>query len=169
MNLDRYIRDVPNFPKEGIVFKDITPLLHSPEAFKEVIDQLANQWSGKIDIVAGLDARGFIFGAALAMKLGLPFLMIRKKGKLPGKVESISYGLEYGTDVIEVSVDSLPEGKTVLVVDDLLATGGTAKAAASLVEKVGFAVAGFAFVVELTDLQGRQKLGEKEVTSILSY
>ncbi len=169
MDLHEFIRNVPNFPKPGIVFKDITPLLHSPQAFERTIDIMADQWKGKADIIAGLDARGFIFGAALAMKLHIPFMMVRKKGKLPGAVESVSYGLEYGTDVIEVSTESLPEGKDVLVVDDLLATGGTAKAAATLVEKVGYVVAGFAFVVELSDLQGRKVLAEKETSSVLIY
>lgn len=169
MNLHQFIRNVPDFPKKGITFKDITPLLHAPHAFKHVIRGIAERWKGKVDIVAGLDARGFIFGTALAMELGLPFLMIRKKGKLPGKVESVSYGLEYGKDVIEISTESLPEGRNVLIVDDLLATGGTAKAAASLVQKVGFGVAGFAFVIELLELNGREALGGFEITSTLSY
>lgn len=169
MKLDKFIRDVPNFPKPGIVFKDITPLLHSPEAFEQTIDEMVKCWKGKTDIVAGLDARGFIFGAALAMKLRVPFMMIRKKGKLPGAVESVSYGLEYGSDVIEVSTESLPKGNSVLIVDDLLATGGTAKAAATLVKKVGYEVVGFAFVVELSDLNGRKVLSERKVDSVLVY
>lgn len=169
MKLKQFIRDVPDFPKKGIVFKDITPLLHSPQAFAQSVNEMVAAWKGKVDIIAGLDARGFIFGAALAMKLGLPFLMIRKKGKLPGKVESVSYGFEYGKDVIEVSTESLPLGKDVLIVDDLLATGGTAKAAASLVEKVGYEVAGFAFIVELSELNGRKVLGEKQISSVLTY
>ena len=169
MQLETFIRNVPDFPKPGIMFKDITPLLQAPHAFAETIERMAAEWQGKADIVAGLDARGFIFGAALAMRLGLPFLMIRKKGKLPGKVESVSYGLEYGSDMIEISTESLPEGTGVLIVDDLLATGGTAKAAATLVEKVGFKVAGFAFVVELSDLNGRRNLGSESISSVLTY
>ncbi len=167
--LKTFIRDVPDFPKKGIVFKDITPLLHSPKAFTATVEKMAEHWKGKADIIAGLDARGFIFGAALALKLGLPFMMIRKKGKLPGKVESVAYGLEYGSNVIEVSTESLPEGENVLVVDDLLATGGTAKAAEILIEKVGKNVIGFAFVVELMELGGWDVLGSKEVYSVLSY
>ena len=172
MNLKSYIKAVPNFPKQGIVFRDITPLLLSPQAFAQAIEEMAQEWKGKAHMIAGLDARGFIFGTALAMKLELPFLMIRKKGKLPGKTEAISYGLEYGKDTIEICTESLPENRSdlkVLVVDDLLATGGTAQAACTLIEKVGMQVAGCAFAIELSDLPGRNILKNYKVASLLTY
>jgi adenine phosphoribosyltransferase len=168
-SLKRFIRDVPNFPKEGIVFKDISPLLANPVAFRAVITSLAEQWDGKIDAIAALDARGFIFGAALALQMGVPLGLVRKKGKLPGKAVSVSYALEYGAGVVELQEDAFGAADRVLVVDDLLATGGTAAAACQLVERVGAKVAGCAFVVELLELGGRDKLKGFHVTSLLEY
>ncbi len=169
------IRDVPDFPRPGILFRDITPLLLSPDAFNATVDAMVAEWAGKTDMIAALDARGFIFGTALARELRLPLILVRKKGKLPGKTESASYGLEYGKDIIEVCTDTLPANGRVLVVDDLLATGGTAGAACSLLEKVGLTVAGCAFVVELANLPGlpaepgRKALLGRTVTSVVSY
>ena len=169
IDLKKYVRGVPDFPKPGILFRDITPLLLSPEAFKETIKQMAVQWKGRVDMIAALDARGFIFGAALALNLGLPLVIVRKKGKLPGKTIGVSYGLEYGKDSIEICADTLPSMGHVLVVDDLLATGGTAKAACDLLERAGLSVAGCAFVIELADLPGRKVLVDRDVTSLLAY
>jgi adenine phosphoribosyltransferase len=169
VDLKQYIRAVPDFPKPGILFRDITPLLLSPYAFKETIEQMAVQWEGKSDMIAALDARGFVFGSALALKLGLPLVLVRKKGKLPGKTIGVSYGLEYGKDSIEICADTLPESGRVLVVDDLLATGGTAKAACDLLLRAGLTVSGCAFVIELTDLPGRNVLLGHEVKSVLAY
>lgn len=169
LNLESYIRNIPNFPKEGIQFKDISPLLGNPEAFRVVVSSIAGHWDGKIDAIAALDARGFVFGSALAFQMGLPLTMVRKRGKLPGAVHSVSYGLEYGEDVFELQEDAFDAGARVLVVDDLLATGGSAAAAASLVEMAGGVVAGCAFVVELVGLDGRAKLPACPVQSFLEY
>lgn len=179
IDLKSLVRDIPDFPKKGIMFRDVSPILQNPEALIQTIDEMAEAWQGesfdgetvekKVDAIAGLDARGFIFGVALAMKLGVPFIMVRKKGKLPGKVQSVSYGLEYGQDTIEISAELPSNYKKILIVDDLLATGGTAAAAASLVEKIGCTVAGFAFVIELSDLNGRQKLGDHEIISLMKF
>ena len=163
------IRAVPNFPKPGILFRDVSPLLTSPEALRGAVKIMAAEWKGEADMIAGLDARGFIFGALLARELSLPFLMIRKKGKLPGPTESVSYDLEYGQDTLEISTDVLPPGKRVLIVDDLLATGGTALAACSLVEKVGLKVAGCTFVIGLDELTGKQKLKGYKISCLLNY
>lgn len=169
-DLARFVRDVPNFPKEGILFKDISPMLKSPDAMKTVIDIFADRWSGKVDCIAGLDARGFIFGVLLAERLGLPFVMIRKKGKLPGETYSVKYDLEYGTSEQEVQVDAFQKDSRVLIVDDLLATGGTASAACELIEKTGAIVAGSAFVIELADLNGREQLlGKYPIQTLLTY
>jgi len=169
MNLKEYIRDVPDFPKKGILFRDITSLLEKPEAFREVIREMTIKWRGNIDAIVALDARGFVFGGALSVKLGVPLVLVRKKGKLPGKTVSISYGLEYGTDTLEMHVDSLNSEMHVLVVDDLLATGGTAGAACSLIEKMGAQVAGCAFVIELEGLGGREALGKYKIQSLVTY
>lgn len=168
-NINNYITTIPDFPKPGILFRDISPLLACPIAFNQVIETIAQEWSGKANVIAGLDARGFIFGTALAIKLKLPFIMIRKKGKLPGKTESLSYGLEYGENCIEISTESLPEDRNALVVDDLLATGGTAKAACELLNKVGFKIVGVACVIELSDLSGRKILKDYKITSFITY
>lgn len=168
-NLNAFIRPVPDFPKPGILFRDISPLLKSPEAFAEVIDELAKRWEGKADAIAALDARGFIFGSALAVKLGLPLSMVRKQGKLPGDCYQESYGLEYGKDTVELQKDAFPKGAQVLIVDDLLATGGTAAAACALVERAGGSVVGCAFVIELADLEGRSKLPDCKIDALISY
>ena len=166
----RLIRDVPNFPKAGILFRDVTPLLASHQALTDVVDALAEKWpAGSVDAVAGIESRGFIFGTALALKLGVGFIPIRKKGKLPFKTESVSYGLEYGSDQLEIHVDACATGAKVLVCDDLLATGGTANAAVQLIERVGGTIAGFSFVVELMDLGGRSRLGRRRVEALIAY
>ncbi|MBI4992244.1 MAG: adenine phosphoribosyltransferase [Candidatus Harrisonbacteria bacterium] len=169
MNLKEYIRDVPDFPRKGILFRDITSLLEQPEAFREVIREMSTKWRDKIDVITALDARGFIFGGALSVELGVPLVLARKKGKLPGKTVSVSYGLEYGTDTLEMHADSLTSGMRVLVVDDLLATGGTASAACSLIEKLGAEVAGCAFVIELEGLGGRENLSKYQIQSLVRY
>lgn len=163
------IRGVPDFPKTGILFRDVTPLLKDHQALTDVISALAAPWRGQVDAVAGMESRGFIFGTALALELGVGFIPIRKKGKLPYKTESIGYGLEYGTDQLEIHVDACTPGQRVLVCDDLIATGGTAQAAAQLIERVLGTVAGFSFVIELTDLKGREKLGRRRVEALLPY
>ena len=165
------IRDIADFPREGIVFKDITTVLRDPMAFKHCIDLLAKHFEKqKIDYIAGIESRGFIFGSALAYKLGIGFIPIRKPGKLPSKTERVSYDLEYGKDSLEIHVDAIEPGKKVLIVDDLLATGGTAEAAIKLVKKIGGIITGIAFVVELEFLSGRKKLPEDcKITTLISF
>lgn len=168
VDLEQYIRDIPDFPKEGIVFKDITPLLASPEGFRGAIDTIAEAYSDSgITKVMGAEARGFIFGGALAYKLGAGFVPARKPGKLPWNTTAHTYSLEYGTDSLEVHTDAFTPGDVVLIVDDVLATGGTAAAKASLVEMMGATVAGFAFLLELDFLDGRQKLGVPKIVSLI--
>jgi adenine phosphoribosyltransferase len=170
IDLKRYIRDVPDWPKKGILFRDITPLLGDPRALAAAVDTLsAGFLQARIEYVAAVEARGFIFGAAVAQKLAAGFVPIRKKGKLPWRTERITYDLEYGTDTLEVHQDAVKSGAKVLMVDDLLATGGTMAAACKLIEKVGGRIAGVAFLVELADLKGREKLTGYKVTSIISY
>ncbi|MBP9757483.1 MAG: adenine phosphoribosyltransferase [Candidatus Pacebacteria bacterium] len=169
MNIKSFIQNVPNFPKPGIMFRDISPLLANADAFGKVVGQIADEWKGSVDMIIALDARGFVFGAPVALALGVPFVMIRKKGKLPGEVVSYSYDLEYGSDTVEMKHDALKAGDRVLVVDDLLATGGTAAAACALVESVGATVAGCVFVIELVGLGGREKLGDHAVQALVSY
>lgn len=164
------VRDIANFPKPGILFRDITPLLADPKAFHIVIDTLAEQFIGDhIDAVVGIESRGFIFGGALAARLNASFVPVRKPGKLPHRVDRVSYSLEYGENELEMHRDSLPEGTSVLVVDDLLATGGTAVAAAELVHRQGAYVAGYAFVLELESLAGRERLLPTPVCSLIRY
>ena len=164
------IRDIPNFPQPGILFKDITPLLADPRGFHIVLDAIAHRFVGEhIDAVVGIESRGFIFGGALAARLNASFVPVRKPGKLPYRTEKVSYSLEYGESELEMHRDSLPEGARVLIVDDLLATGGTAAAAAELVDRQGASVAAFAFVVELGDLDGRSRLELAPIISILTY
>ncbi len=163
------IRGIPDFPKTGILFRDVTPLLQDHQALKDVILALAAPWRGQIDVVAGMESRGFIFGTALALELGVGFIPVRKKGKLPYKTESIGYGLEYGVDQLEIHVDACTPGQRVLICDDLIATGGTAQATAQLIERVSGHVAGFSFVIELTDLKGRDALGRRRVEALLRY
>ncbi len=171
MDLATYIRDVPDWPKEGIVFKDITPLLASPEGFREAIDQLAVQFANAgVTKVMGAEARGFIFGGALAYQLGAGFVPARKPGKLPWNTTSVTYELEYGTDSLEVHSDAVGADDVVLIVDDVLATGGTAAAKAELVHSVGATVAGFAFLIELDFLGGRTKLAaDSKVVSLIHF
>ena len=164
------IRDVPDFPKPGILFKDITPLLQDPKAFDAVLNAFEERYCGRrVDCVAGIESRGFVFGAPLANRLKVPFIPIRKKGKLPYKSVQETYDLEYGTATIEMHVDAIRKGQQVLMIDDLLATGGTAAAACRLVEKQGGTIVECAFVVELAFLNGRQKLNGREVFSLVQY
>ncbi len=164
------IRDIKNFPQPGIVFKDITPLLADPRAFHIVLDAMAERFVGEhIDAVVGIESRGFIFGGALAARLNASFVPVRKPGKLPYRTEKVSYSLEYGESELEMHRDSLAEGARVLIVDDLLATGGTAAAAAELVDRQGAIVAAFAFVIELDALDGRRRLENTPIVSILNY
>ena len=159
--LKAHLRNVPDFPKPGILFKDITPLLADPRAFHITLDLLAQRFIGEhIDVVVGVESRGFIFGGALAARLNASFVPVRKPGKLPAKADRVAYALEYGEAELEMHLDSIPNGASVLIVDDLLATGGTAAAAAQLTQRQGGKVSGFAFVVELDFLGGRQRLAE---------
>ncbi len=170
IDLSKYIRDIPDWPKEGILFRDITPLLADAEALAEAVEVLSTGFiDAGIEYVAAVEARGFIFGSAVAERLGAGFVPIRKKGKLPWQTESITYDLEYGTDTLEVHRDAFKSGTKVLMVDDLLATGGTMAAACKLVEATGGKVAGIAFLIELTALGGREKISGYEVTSIISF
>jgi adenine phosphoribosyltransferase len=170
IDLKRYIRDIPDWPKKGILFRDITPLLLNPKAFTAAVDALCAEFTDAgIEYVAAVEARGFIFGSAVAEKLGAGFVPIRKKGKLPSQTESITYDLEYGTDTLEVHSDAVKSDGKVLMVDDLLATGGTMAAACKLIEKIGGTVAGIAFLIELSELQGREIIADYNVTSIISY
>ena len=168
--LGKFIRYITDFPKPLIVFKDITTLLSDKVALKKTIDILAREFKGKrIKYIVGVESRGFIFGTALACKLGVGFIPVRKKGKLPAKTRSVTYSLEYGTDTLEIHEDALKKGDRVLVVDDLLATGGTVAAVAKLVEASGANIVGIAFVIELSFLQGRKKLNGRPVFSIIQY
>ena len=168
--LKKLIREVPDFPKQGILFYDITTLLKNGPGFRQVIDALKTHYQGaNVDTVIGIEARGFIFAPALAYALGAGFVPMRKPKKLPSERVSVSYELEYGSDSLEIHKDAIENGHRVLIVDDLLATGGTATAAAKLVEKVGGKVAGLGFVVELTFLNGRGKLKGYDVFSLLQY
>ncbi len=170
IDLRRFIRDIPDWPKEGILFRDITPLLADPEAFIVAVDALSAAFTeAGIEYVAAVEARGFIFGSVVAEKLGAGFVPIRKKGKLPAQTESITYDLEYGTDTLEVHLDAVESGAKVLMVDDLLATGGTMAAACKPIEKIGGQVAGIAFLIELAGLRGAEKIADYEITSIISY
>ena len=170
MDLKPYIRDVPDFPKKGIIFKDITPLLKSPQAFSSVIQNLADRYRPlKLDAVVAIESRGFIFGGALARELGVAFVPVRKPGKLPWKSIQQSYELEYGTDKLEIHEDSFARGAQALILDDVLATGGTAAATAQLVEKAGGQVLEAAFLIDLTFLNGRQKLKNIPVYSIIQF
>ncbi|MBL8738973.1 MAG: adenine phosphoribosyltransferase [Planctomycetes bacterium] len=167
MDLAKFLRDVPDFPKPGILFKDITPMLASPAAMQAAIDQLAKLSFGKVDKIAAIESRGFLFGVPLAMRLGVGFVPVRKPGKLPWKTNRVEYVLEYGTDAVEIHQDAVRKGERVLLVDDLLATGGTMGAACQLVESCGGVVAGCAFVVELGFLPGRPRLGKHKVEALV--
>jgi adenine phosphoribosyltransferase len=170
IDLVRYIRSVPDWPKKGILFRDITPLLADRDAFAAAIDALCAAFTHTdIDYVAAVEARGFIFGAAVARKLQAGFVPIRKKGKLPSKTESITYDLEYATDTLEVHSDAVNNGSSVLMVDDLLATGGTMAASCKLIEKLGGRIVGISFLIELGELAGREKLAGYEIRTVISY
>lgn len=164
------IRDIVDFPKTGIIFKDITPLIADPATLRLSVHQLIHPFLGRnINAVAGMEARGFVFGSLVAWELGLPFIPLRKPGKLPYNVQSVSYDLEYGSATLEAHVDAFSPNDRVLVIDDLLATGGTAMASCELIEKLGAKVEACAFVVELDFLEGRERLGNYEVYSVLHY
>ena len=170
MELKNYIRDVPDFPSPGILFRDITPLLSDPAAFRYAIDLMAERYEGRgIDAVVAIDARGFLFGAPLAYRLGTGLVPVRKQGKLPYESLRAEYSLEYGENVVEMHRDAFAPGQTALVVDDLLATGGTIRAAAHLVEQVGGKVDSIAAVIELLDLNGREKLKGYDVFALMQY
>jgi adenine phosphoribosyltransferase len=170
MNLKSLIREVPDFPKPGVNFYDITTLLQNAAGLRAVIDDLGAAYKGKgIEIVAGIEARGFIFAPAVAYALNAGFVPIRKPKKLPAPTERVEYELEYGTDVLEIHKDAIEPGQKVLIVDDVLATGGTAKAVAHLVEKLGGNLVGLSFVIELDFLKGRDKLPGHKVNSLLHY
>lgn len=169
-HLKKLIREVPDFPKPGINFYDITTLLKDPDGFRQTLDALIDRYKDEqIDTVIGIESRGFIFATPIAHALGAGFVPVRKPKKLPAECVSISYDLEYGQDTLEMHKDAVGEGHRVLIVDDLLATGGTAKAVVDLVEQVKGNIVGVAFVVELTFLNGRQKFGGRNVFSLLSY
>lgn len=170
MNLKERIRDVPDFPKQGILFRDITTLLKDKEAFQRTIDMLGEPYKGQhVDQVVAIESRGFIFGSVLAYQLGTGFIPVRKPGKLPHHTEKVTYELEYGSDVLEIHKDALQKGQRVLIVDDLLATGGTAAAVAHLVERLQGHVVGFGFVIELSFLSGRDKLKGYNIHSLIQY
>ena len=164
------IRDVPDFPEQGIVFKDITPLLLRSDLVQRAVDEMARPFGDvRVDKVLAIESRGFIFGAPIASKLGAGLVLARKAGKLPWKRLRVDYALEYGTDAIEIHVDAIDEGERVLIVDDVLATGGTARAAADVAREAGGEIAGLAFLMELGFLNGRQKLNGQRVHSLLEY
>ncbi len=170
MNLESFIRAIPDFPKPGILFRDITPLLASPQAFQASIDALAARLEGQpIDAIAAAEARGFIFAAPLALKLQAGLVPIRKPGKLPSETLSYSYDLEYGSDTLEIHADAVAPGANVLIVDDLLATGGTVAACCELIQKAGGQVAACAFLIELAALKGRDKISAHQIISLIQY
>src|SRR5438094_5572349 len=170
MDLAHYIRDIPDFPKPGILFKDITPLLAEPQAFGQAIEQLCQRYAGiKIDAVAAVEARGFLFAAPMALRMRKPLVPLRKPGKLPYRTHAHQYDLEYGSAELHVHVDGMNAGAQVLLVDDVLATGGTMEAGCRLIEKAGGKVAGCAFLVELTFLNGRARLKPADVFSLIQY
>lgn len=163
-----HTRDIADFPKPGIAFKDLTPLFADAQAFSAVVADIADRFRGHVDAVAGIEARGFIVGVPVALALGLPFVAVRKAGKLPGEVIAQSYDLEYGSATVEITADAVCSGERVVVVDDLLATGGTAAAACTLIERTGARVVGIQVLMELTFLDGRSALGDREVHVMVS-
>ena len=170
MDLKEKIRVIEGFPKEGISFKDITTLVADGEAFKESIDRIVEHLKDKnVDVILGPEARGFIFGVPVAYALGVGFVPVRKKGKLPAETVSVDYSLEYGVDVLEIHKDAIKKGQKVAIVDDLLATGGTMEAAAKLIEQLGGEVVSMQFLIELEDLNGREKLSKYNVNSLIKY
>ena len=170
MNLKDKISEYPNFPKKGILFRDFSPILKDPSALSEIADEFSKYFHTKdIDVFAGIESRGFILACILAARYKKGMMMIRKAGKLPGKTVKLSYTIEYGKDTIEIQKDSIEKGQKVLICDDLLATGGTAKAAAKLIEKVGGKITGFAFIIELTDLNGIKGISNYNCKSLVKY
>ena len=170
MDLKQHIRNVPDFPKAGILFYDITTLLRDPQGFKMTIDMLSAPYVGQgIDAVVGIESRGFILGAAVAQRIGAGFIPIRKPGKLPARALKETYDLEYGKDALEIHEDAIDKGQRILIVDDVLATGGTAAAAVQLVRKLGGHLHGMAFLIELLFLNGKQRIAQEKVFSVLQY
>ena len=170
MDLKSHIRDIPDFPSPGILFRDITPLLGTPEAFKYVIDSIMDHYSAEeFDCIVGIESRGFLLGAPIAYLMQKPLVLVRKQGKLPYDTLSVEYSLEYGSNIMEIQVGDLAEGSRVLVVDDLLATGGTLQAAVELVENCGGTVVGVGLVIELNGLGGRDLLGNYDLYSLVQY
>lgn len=170
MDLKRLVRDVPGFPKPGIVFKDITTLTKDPKGLRYAVDAIAARYrDAGVDVVVGIESRGFIFGAPIALELGVGFVPARKPGKLPAQTVRAEYELEYGTDAVEMHRDAIEPGQRVLIVDDLLATGGTASAVATLVEELGGVIVGIAFLIDLSFLGGREKLKGHDVFCLMQY
>lgn len=168
--LENYVRTIPDFPVKGIMFRDITSVIQDPDGLKLAIDEMQKLLKDvEFDVIAGIESRGFIFGMPIAYNLGKAFIPIRKKGKLPADTVSVSYELEYGTATIEMHRDAIKPGQKVIIIDDLIATGGTVEAAAKLVEEVGGEVAKMLFLIELVDLGGREKLSKYDISSVLSY
>lgn len=170
MNLKEKIEEYPNFPKKGILFRDFSPILKDPSAMSFILDEFSKYFHPKdIDIFAGIESRGFLVACAMAIRYNKGMIMIRKAGKLPGKTTKLSYKIEYGKDTIEIQKNSVNEGQRVLICDDLLATGGTAKASGKLIEKIGGKVAGFAFIIELTELNGMKGISQYQCKSLVKY
>ena len=170
LDLKKYIRSIPDFPKPGILFRDITTLLRDKKAFRYTVDQLAQKYKNKkIDVVVAVEARGFILGGAIAHKIGAGFIPVRKRGKLPWKTKSVTYDLEYGTDTLEMHHDAVNPGERVLIVDDLLATGGTVKAVIDLIRQSAGKIVGIVFLIELCDLKGKDKLKGYPIHSLIKY
>lgn len=170
MNLKELIKEYPDFPKKGILFKDFSPILKDPQALSFVVDELSKHFHPKtIDFFAGIESRGFLLAAAMAIRYNKGMIMIRKAGKLPGKTSKLSYSIEYGKDTIEIQNNSISKGDRVLICDDLLATGGTAQATGKLIEKMNGKIAGFAFIVELTELNGIEKINNYNCKSLVKY
>jgi len=170
MNLREKITEYPNFPKKGILFRDFSPILKDPEALSLIADEFSKHFHPKdIDLFAGIESRGFILACVLASRYNKGMIMIRKAGKLPGKTEKVSYTIEYGKDTLEIQKDIIREGQRVLICDDLLATGGTAKASAKLIEKIGGKISGFAFIIELTELNGVKRISKYDYKSLVKY
>ena len=172
MDLKSLIRDIPDFPKPGIMFRDITTVLRDPDGLRYITDCLAEKLAAaglNADYIVGMESRGFIIGAPLAYKLGLGFIPVRKPGKLPSLVHSVEYQLEYGTDSLEIHQDALQPGSRVVIIDDLIATGGTATATAKLLQQIGCELLGFGFIIELQDLQGRKHLPDVPIVTLVEY
>ena len=170
MNLKELIKECPDFPKKGVLFRDFSPILKDPQALSFVVDELSKHFHPKtIDLFAGIESRGFLLAAAMAIRYNKGIIMIRKAGKLPGKTSKLSYTVEYGKDTIEIQNDSISKGDRVLICDDLLATGGTAQASGKLIEKMNGKISGFAFIVELTELNGIKKINKYNCKSLVKY